>query len=164
MTNNTFEDNSYFGIRFIESDGMGEEITGNTFNNDRTGIDGWKWDNYIVSDNQFNENRLAAIECQYCRGNIVSGNTMTDNGRGLILRYNSTSGSTFTDNTITGSTSNGVYLQRGHLHNVTGNYICSDSGSNDIYCDGSYNGDISGNTATRIYDYRCGVFAGPECP
>jgi len=165
ILNNDVSNNSYTGVKFVTSDGAGGgQITGNIFDSDRTGLDGWTWNNYSVTDNTFNGNTLAGIDCTRCSGNTISDNAITNNGVGLSLDYSSSPGSTFTENTITGSTRRGMDLDSAHWHTITNNFVCSDLGTYDILCDGSHGGDISGNTATRIDDYRCGIVAGPLCP
>ena len=169
VVRNTCGDSGYSGIR--TNDSVNNTISENDCSDNNDGIYLYRSSYNVISKNICNDdvnysvylkngsdkNQVRENICtgsdRYgiylnvsCAGNLVIGNTCSDDRSGIHLN-NSCSGNTITYNVCEGSGLYGIYL-RGSDGNQVVNNTCEDSASYGIYATGSDDNVIIGNVMT----------------
>jgi parallel beta-helix repeat protein len=94
------------------------------------------------NNNTISGNYVNGIELLNSSGNILSGNTVSDNGIHIESSFNNS----ILENIVSG---NGIYLESSFNNTISGNTV-SDNG---IYLDNSYNNTLTGNNVINTWDY-----------
>ena len=163
LIDNNCSSNNY-GIYFSSSDN--NSISGNIVNNNRYfGIDlRYNSNNNKITGNTVNNNPGDGIHLYQCADNIVNGNTINYNSRG-IYTYDCDN-ITATSNNITNNDGNGIHFYQTDNNIVTGNSIINNDG-NGIYFSSADNNIVTENVINNnsgdgihfysyyYYDYDC---------